>query len=536
MAKIVTFKNNLEYYMRLYDTRIQDNDLLGALDACRSAFSHARTRIQRDAICLLIGQIYFDMELYSLSCDYYFRAVSIPSTRASAYMGVARNLFMLNKFALAVEYLDRVLEWDYLDKYTQDVLYWNNSIKQKLSNLQNDSTIRKLKTNINNLTRLGKYAELDAYLIELCQIYPLDCDFAILNAKNKIYLKDYNNARKILFDLLSAFPNYPPALVLLSRLCIILQDHNTCREYLSNLANNNDLDTDTLLSIGGLYFELNDYHNAIRNFEQVLRTHPYRPKLLLFTAISYFNIQDYKNALYYIGQARWIDFDNPVLKQFYQIFKLAEYPNSIPLSNSIPLEIAQQKIEHLLKMLDSGEFHKYFYDHADATDDIEWCMSLERNLITDKLSANLTKLKNKKATNLINKILLSSHYSLYSKFCITKNAFISGNYKYLDLNSHYVFRSFRTIIPNKYKKNPCLTRAIANARAYVECYATKIDINSELHFISDLVLNNNKLELDEFTLTCSFFYQYHTVLNDVCAYFDVPIHSIHSALNQLGVR
>ena len=113
---------------------------------------------------------------------------------------------MLNKLSLALDYLDNALEWDYMDKYTQDVLYWNNIIKQKLSQYKENNTSQKLKTNINNLFKLGKFTELDTYLAEVHSIYPNDNDFAIMYAKNKIYLKDYNAARKIIFDILSSFP------------------------------------------------------------------------------------------------------------------------------------------------------------------------------------------------------------------------------------------------------------------------------------------------------------------------------------------
>lgn len=535
MAKILSFKNNLEYYLRLYDTRKQDNDLLGALDACRSAYSHAKTRIDRNAICLIIGQIYFDMHLYSLSCDYYFRAIPVPATRASAYLGVAQNLIMLNKLSLALDYLDNALEWDYMDKYTQDVLYWNNIIKQKLSQYKENNTSQKLKTNINNLFKLGKFTELDTYLAEVHSIYPNDNDFAIMYAKNKIYLKDYNAARKIIFDILSVSPNNPQALLLLARLCVILEDNNTAREYLSTLLKLNNLETEVVLSIGGIYFEMREYALAIQCFLKVLDTNPYRPKLLLFTAISYYNMQDYQNSLYCIGKARWLDFDNPLLKQFYHLFKSAEYNQDLPLSEQLPREVVTEKIQLLLNVVENDKFDKYFFDNDGAEDDVSWCMTLSHNPIIDKLSHNITKLKNKKAVNLTRQILLSSHYSTYSKFCVTKNALISGNYKYLDLTSNYTFRSFKVHIPSKYHKSPNLIRAIANARAYIECYANKININNELHYISNLVINNDTQDFDEYTLTCTFFYQYHSVLSDVCNYFDVPLHSVQSILTTLGI-
>ncbi|MBR7090924.1 MAG: tetratricopeptide repeat protein [Clostridia bacterium] len=536
MAKILTFKNNLQYYLHLYDSRMLDGDLLGAIDACRSAFSHAKTRIQRDSISLLLGQVYYNMGLYTLSCDYYFRAVSVPASRASAYLGIARNLIMLDRLTLAVEYLDNVLEWDYMDLYTQDVLDLNNSIKSRLQEYQSLSGMDKIKNNIHKLFKLHQHTELDTYLTELSTLYTSDCEFQILSAKNKIYLQDYSSARIILFELLEHTPNYPPALVLLARLCIILQDNNSAREYLHKLSLIPDLDTATILSIGGLHFELSNFEASIQCFQQILASNPYRPKLLLFTAICYYNLRDYKNALYYIGQARWIDFENPTLKQFYRIFNSAEYSDTISLNSQLPPDIATSILDAICNITQSQRFAEYFYDSTDNRDDIEWCLSLDSSSITNDLSMHITRLKNKKATAMVNKILLSSHYSNFSKFCITKHSFCSGNYKYLDLATHYTFRSFRTRIPTKYKRNTHLFHAIANARAYIECYAHKVDISTELHYISNLVLDNPKINADEYTLTCSFFYQYHTILMDVCRYFDVPVHSVQATLNELGVR
>ena len=193
-------------------------------------------------------------------------------------------------------------------------------------------------------------------------------------------------------------------------------------------------------------------------------------------------------------------------------------------------------MQDLLSIIDNETFNKFFYESEDNVVDIEWCLTLNNIPLINNLTMNITKLKNKKAVNLAKQVLLSSHYSTFSKFCVTKNAIASGNYKYIDLTSNFVFRSFKVNVPAKYKKNNVLINAIANARAYVECYANKININNELHYISNLVLKKSKIELDEYSLACSFFYQCHSILSDVCEYFNVPIHSVQNVLNTLGIE
>lgn len=138
---IIKFKHNLSYYLKLFDTRKSCNDLLGALDAGRNALRFAHTRIDKNSINLLLGQVYYDMGLYTLSCEYYFRGIEVATCRAGAYFGIARSLVGLEKYLLALDYFEKAIEWDIGDFFAQSILEWTDYIK-KQTNIQDEQKIK----------------------------------------------------------------------------------------------------------------------------------------------------------------------------------------------------------------------------------------------------------------------------------------------------------------------------------------------------------------------------------------------------------
>ena len=136
--EILKMTHNLTYYLKLFDTRKQNGDMFGALDAGRNALKFAKTRIDKDSINTLLGNIYFEMGLYKLSCEYYFRAISVPSTRAGAYFGVARNLIFMHRYNQSLDYFDKVLEWDNSGLFSEAVLEWTNFINKKIKEAEDE--------------------------------------------------------------------------------------------------------------------------------------------------------------------------------------------------------------------------------------------------------------------------------------------------------------------------------------------------------------------------------------------------------------
>lgn len=122
MAKVLNFKNKLTYFLNLIDKRQQEGDLWGVLDGTRNAVNYAKTKVEREGLDLLIGQTYFDMGQYALSCEYFFRTAKIPHLRSACFFGIARNLVCVKKYDLALDYLEATLKWDFNQSFTGAVL------------------------------------------------------------------------------------------------------------------------------------------------------------------------------------------------------------------------------------------------------------------------------------------------------------------------------------------------------------------------------------------------------------------------------
>jgi len=106
---ILKFKQNLNFYLKLIDSRLAEHDYLGALDASRRAKENARTYVNQESLNLLIAEIYFNMELFTLSLQHYFRAMTINEVSASALFGIGACLMKMNHISLAYEYFDECI-------------------------------------------------------------------------------------------------------------------------------------------------------------------------------------------------------------------------------------------------------------------------------------------------------------------------------------------------------------------------------------------------------------------------------------------
>jgi len=538
MSKILKFKNSLDYYLKLFDTRKKDNDLLGALDACRSALTNSHTRIERDAINILLGQVYFEMQHYQLSCEYYFRAVKVPQSRASAYFGIGRNLVMLKKYSLALEYFDSVLFWDYTDTFTEAVLEWVNIIKDKLNELDNPQNISiKIKNNLANIFRVKKYNEMSNYLKDLLDLYPQDTDYKIMQIECHLAMRNFSEARSLIFELLREYPQNVDVLIMSCKLCLYDNDETNLREYLSIIDKIEVKTNKQLFMLGCIHFDIGEYQSAINDFLIIISKNEYKPKLLLYIAICYYNLSDFENALYYVARARWIDFENATLIQFYSLFREQKYDGSISLSEKLPLVIQQQKYELVVNFFNSENFINEFLHSITVLDDIEWSLTLSDFELTNLISNRVSIIKQQKAVNFFAKTLISTRPATFQKFLFAKYALRSGNYKFIDLTSNYRFRSFSGKMSKAVYNNDLLRSATSNARAYLECYTEGVDIIEEIKNISKAVIKmGNDLSINENTLTCAYFYQKKQVLFDACIYFGVDIQEVENVLHALGVN
>ena len=525
MSKIVKFSQNLDYYLRLIDVRISSGDFLGALDAARRAVEHARTRVDCESINILIGQIYFEMGLYSLSCEHFFRAVKIGETRAAAFFGIGRNLVKMGEFKLALEYFGATLNTESTEDFSGAVLEWTHEIKERLKSTEKPSLIAIAK----NLAKMRKFSQA---IMLLESVIPRTTEINCVLADILILSERYDDAREILFEILRGEPNSLEANLVLCSLCLAEQDLPNLETILQKIEGY-PLNLGQLVLIGNMYASLSQYEKAITFYERALKLDEYNIKILLFLAISHYNISNQQEALYYIGQARWVDIENATLNIYYDIFARGLVAPPLAVVNRVPQKVAEAKLKSVFSAVEAGEFCDSFNRSLLFADDVEWCFVGQSGVNLDRLATALSRCRKKKAVKLYNKLMLSVRLDREQKFYLTKAALLNKNSRAIDLTANYCYRSFKVQFPTAFYKNPNLKAGYASAIAYAELHGMSVNFEK---ITKKLIKNANfsvfSPDFDEKVLACIFFCENAQILSQACIYFGVDNNLVVRAINE----
>lgn len=382
MAKILQFKRSLDYYLKLLDTRLNERDFLGALDAGRNALSSSKTRIDRESINLILSEIYFEMGQYVLSCEYAFYAIKIPETRASAMFCVGKSLVMLKKYNQALDYFAAVLEWNVEENLVGAVLEWSKEIKTRLMAGKKNDRIDDLIKSLMYKRHFEEALELVRPLLDSGGI-----KYRIIYCDILVQMGEYSEAREILFNILLFDSENVEALLVLSALCLAEKDYSSLginTEKLKNLS----LNAAQLVILGNILAKSENYSAAIEAYQKILAIDEYNIKILLYVSLCWYNLGNQKEALYYLGRARWVDLDNPVLNIFYQIIDTKSQKN-LDICAAVPYEVGQAKVDDVYEALNLSNFAEIFCTSPTLSNDIEWCLMLKNTLLGQLIAQNL---------------------------------------------------------------------------------------------------------------------------------------------------
>ena len=528
---VVKFKNSLSYYLKLFDKRKIDGDMLGALDAGRNAIKHAKTKIDRNSVNMLLGEVYFDMGLYLLSCEHYFRAVDVAQTRAGAYFGVARNLVFLNRFNLSLDYFEKVLEWDSYNIFSQAVFDWIEFLKEQLDIKQKEDLSEKT---IEKSLKCKNYKQALDFCEKLLQKNPDDNNVLCLYAKCLLFCGDVNKSRQILKTILQDDSSCCSAILLLASISLLDEDL-TSFFTLINQIDKEKLNDSQLLFYAKLLADNFLFNEAIECLEKLSQKKPYSTKIYLFLGICYHNKGDKETALLNLSKARWIDFENPTLMEYYKLFNSSN--EIFSLTDDIPKTLEQQKLEKLKQKLSNEDFVANWLGFAMMEDETDWLVSTKHFEEGEMLANHFGHSKNKRIKKYCRKVLLSVRPNLKQKFLLTREILRGQKHKCVELTANLTFRSFSLKLSKSLNCIALFRNSITNAWAYVQCYANKCNILKTAENLFKIILENNlENKIEENVLTCLIFSNETKEFHNVCTYFAVDEGEVENAKYLLKIN
>lgn len=531
--EILKMTHNLTYYLKLFDTRKQNGDMFGALDAGRNALKFAKTRIDKDSINTLLGNIYFEMGLYKLSCEYYFRAISVPSTRAGAYFGVARNLIFMHRYNQSLDYFDKVLEWDNSGLFSEAVLEWTNFINKKIKEAENQQPFEVLKNTAKKFLQFGDCVNAQKNLDEVLALCPEDDEALLLYAQCLFGIGQVDKSRQIIKTVLKDNPHNTNARLLLCDVCLHDEDFTSLGELLKTV-DLSQLNDAQLLCVSKIFAKVCDFESAISALLKLVEIRPYSPKVYLYLAICHHNTKDSENSLYFLAQARWLDFENPVLVEYSRVFATTQ--DVLPMIDKLPTQHEQEKLQKLHGQIIQPKFVDNWLHSPMLVDETDWLLGTsffdEGEMLCHKLSLS----RAGKAKRYYAKVLLSVRPNLKQKFFLTREALRAQKFKTIDLTANFCYRSFSSKLPKICSAVDLFKNSLTSAWAYIECFANNANITKRAKQLCELILTKNmQNSIDEDVLTCLMFCDNYAEMLRACRYFDVDVASIENAKNMLNI-
>ena len=502
MAKILKYKQNLNFFLNLIDNRIANKDFLGALDASRRAQTSAQTKVERTSLNLLIGEIYYYMGLYKLSCEFYLRAALCPHVRASAFYGMGVSLLKLEQNNLALEYFEACTKTQSDTNFYPLINDCLNSITQTQNTNFDISTIAQ-KLFDNNQTQ--KAVEILKASVDFSQ------NSQILLAKAYIKNNQMDEAREIIFKLLKLNPMNVNANLCLCELCKIENDFPNLDTILSNL-NTIPLNFSHYMQISKYYCVLNKWNKAIESYSHAADINPFSIEAEVCLSLCYVNLNNKTEALYHIGKAKWIDIENPIVNAISDSLQKDEITPPVEVEYKLPQNLTGTKLENVDNAL-KNDFCRLMHTSPWLNNDVEWCFS-QNSQLTNEISTFLSKCKHKKTLESFQKYLLSLRLTKNQKFYFIKNAIKNKTLKIIHYSSNFRLKSLAYSLPKI--SNTTISNAYISAMSYSAIFNVDVNLKANLSLIVSLQETQN-LTIEE--SCCLFFIDSSIQFFNACAYF-----------------
>ena len=527
MGKIVKFKQTIDYYIKISDARLAEGDTLGAISAIRSGIEALKPSNKRDSMYVILGQLYFNLNLFELSNYYLFKAFYISELRACVCFCLGRNMVKLKRYDVADLYFCECLDYDTAKQFYEFVKEWITYAKRESPKHNIKSVEERTLARTAKLLHAQQYEQALAQLNSLPELHGYTEDTLYLRASAHFLLNNFNEAREAAKVLLRGDPESVLGYCMLINICVSEADYenleiNTRRLLaLSPKAPNESYRAALTLARSSKYAESKPY------FERLLHADEHNVKVLFFYSLTCYLADEVDNALFYISRAKWIDYDNKILDFYYNYYRQRIKLSSPEFVFQIPKPLAQNKLEEIARILKQGAVASTAINQSHfLLDDIEWTFTLNQPDTTAFISEKLIMLHNKKADQVIHNAMINNLNPERLKYEVLRQMFLCSKPRTIDFVADYKYRSLIPSVPSQIANDTTYRQAFINASCFCECYAPEYNLIKNHKKVFAKLSQAPHLEISLNTLTCVIFSASETVLSVACKFFSTELSKV----------
>ena len=398
--------------LRVAQARREDGDLVGALNVLRN-LEDSTKNIE---IYAEIAALYFDMELYEMSMEFWFRYLALSDAvrvKARAYNAIAACLCMMGDVRAMSYYIelgaslgvkgeqeyDKVI-MDYYDYYCDCmgpayyVSYPNVKVSGKKRMFEADALLDEQKIE-EAIEKLSDIPKTDEYY----------CEARSKMAKCFYLLGRKEQAQTILEELIADFPE--DAFANMSYGFMLLDGDVTdgARYYLKKAANGVLFDEEDYFRVAFALLKCGSEEDAYIALEKSFEINEYYLNAILLTGELLYNRQDYDGAEKYFK--KFYHLTRNVVAVYFLRLAENKVGGTIKYSFNPPKEITDAIAEEIIAVADNGKTALKKLSDEETETLIEWSNMFNRELCNEFITSIVLNGSAKIRNYLIKKLLSS---------------------------------------------------------------------------------------------------------------------------------
>lgn len=479
--------NNFENErLAISDRRRNDGDLVGALTVLLNIEEEGTKNIN---VLSKIAALYFDMELFVLSSEYWFKYMSqsnSPRVRLRAYSGLSACFCMLGDTRLMAYYSEKQLalgpsgEQEYdsvlLDYY--DYVYDAVGDGYYVSYPEKYISPKRLMFEADALIEARKDMEAAERLSFIQKDSEYYCEARSKMAQCYLVSGKDEEAEKILADLVAEFPDNNFAN--LSYGLFLLDDEKTedAEKYLIRAIKGDFYDEEDYFRLAVALCRVEKDSEALFVLEKALEINEYCLHVLFLTALISHNLGDDEKASALFKKVYSLT-RGAVSRYYYGLTEKGDYKEKLEYTFNLPKNEAAKRFAKITLIIANGKKAIASYGESEVMELLDWCLPYVTKLQFEFVEVLLTQGTLKLKNHVIGK-LISPTVSNEIKIFIIETLIMRDSSKRISVAFDNVFIKI-PLLKGDFEK----TRNDFFKRAYAFSFARLCPFGTDTHALRD---------------------------------------------------
>lgn len=431
--KAIKFDASAKMYKKIAERRLEENDLEGALSFLHSAKEKTKYRL---SIYSDIADIYFEMGLYDLSANYWFKVLDIVPKQnvTEVYNALGSCYYNLRNYGVAAYYFNEQFE-----NLKGGNLLFDEEMADCFSELLDIKNAYRVvyppeAVDYSDTFKKGKNAlmryDLDGAIsiFETIHESAKEYETAMLECSVAKFLKgDVDGAIQLSEKIHQRNSKNVFALCNLSTMYRFKEMPIAAEKYFSLIDEENIKDDDDLFKVASTFCENAKHERALKCFEKLSVSRPYNTSVMFFHGACLYNTGRFEESRSVFSRLIRLTEANPVALYFYRLSDLAvkqgaKATKPIAYHFNLPIEKEDENLKKLTTLLNikSVTTVKKKVKEKEIIELINWCFTVRDREVQKGACYLLAVSDNKASENkLLEKLLEPSIFDETKEYIIT---------------------------------------------------------------------------------------------------------------------